>query len=120
MGIAEAAEVAGVRAIESPIWIAEVVAAAVWVEAVGIALAAGMFREAAAVNGAAAPLVAAASVAVLHELVVHEVPQAWAAAVAVAALVVVEAVDEAAEVVDGSATVVKSNQRSEELFEAKK
>lgn len=113
LGIAEAAEVAGVRAIELPIWIAEVVAAVVRVAAAGTASATEMFREAAAVNGAAARLVAAASVVALHERVVHEVPRAWAAVVAVA-------VDEAAEVVDGSPTIVKVINAPKECFEAKK
>jgi hypothetical protein len=87
------------------------VTAAVWAAAEEIALATETFREV-AVNGAAARLVAAVSVAALHGRVVHEVLPAWAAVVAalvvveaVAAVVVVAvAVDEAVEVVDGSAT----------------
>ena len=106
LGIAEAAEVGGVRAIELPIWIAEAVAAAAWVEAAETASATEMFREAAVVNGAAAPLVAADPLVVVPPgPVAHEVHQAWAAAevVRVVALVAEHAPvaeDAAAAVVD--------------------
>ena len=97
-----AAGVAGVRAIESPIWIAAAVAAAAWVEAEVTALAAETFREA-PVNEAAAPLAVAAPLgADLPGPVAHEVLPAWAeeaasVVVAVADEEAVAAVDEAAE-----------------------
>ena len=120
----EAAEVAGVRASESPTWIAGVVAtAAAWVAAEETASATETFREALALE-AAARLVVAASAAALPVQVVHEVRQAWEAAalevvVVVASVVADEAVvvvGAAAEVVDGSAKVMKA---PKEISEAK-
>ena len=105
----------GVRVIESPIWIAEAVAAE------ATALVAEIFREAPA-HEAAARLVAEADpgAEALPVQVVHEGHQAWEAEVvaAVAASVVVVGADDAAAaaVVDGRAKTMKA---PKEISEAK-